>query len=348
MVFELLNSFSNNNAIESIFYRGLYKDQYLYKKEWFQKYYALPLPNFFDSRLVNFLDDLGSKIVYQYESTNNQIYHSFYHRIPKKKKGPLVVHAYDMIQELFYAMPKAAAFKKKSFEAADLIIAISQSTKNDLCRVYPVINPKKVMVAHLGVDEIFFRQQANGKKTGRPYMLYVGGREYAYKNFNLLLDTFISRKYFLDFDLVLVGGEKELKMDQKVKVENTTGKGSWLVQKFGDDQMLADLYAGASVFVYPSLYEGFGIPVLEAMAAGCPVVACNASSIPEVAGDCALLFDPKNPSGLAEHIEKIITDKNLTANLVEKGRSHARQFTWQAMAEKVYQVYVNLNDNYSL
>lgn len=342
MVFELMKKFGKKNNMEKIFYRGFYADRYPFKKEWFKKYYGLKAPSFLNGKLINFLDDAGSKIAYKLNSGQNLIYHSFYHRIPKNHKGPLVVHAYDMIQELFYSMPKASEFKRKSFEKANLIVAISKSTKDDLCRICSV-SPDKVMVAHLAADEIFFEKRASAEKVyKRPYMLYVGGRGYKYKNFDFLLDIFISKKYFLDFDLVLFGGEKNLAPEQKEKIKKTAGEGNWLLQEFGDDKKLPGLYANASVFCYPSLYEGFGIPLLEAMAAGCPMVACDSSSVPEVVGGAGLLFDPKDPDDLPRKIEKIINDKKMAADLVWKGKERARQFTWDKTADTIYQSYLKL------
>ena len=280
---------------------------------------------------MNFLDNLWMNSVYKLYATHDTIFHSLYYRIPKNPRGPVVVHAYDMIQELFGGNAKTIQFKKKAFDRADLIVAISESTKHDLCRLYP-INPQKVIVAYPGVGEIFFKKFP--KLAGaaiRPYMLYVGARNYSYKNFDFLLNTFIEKKYFLNFDLVVFGGEE---LDQKQ---------SWLRREFGSDETLAGLYAGASLFIYPSLHEGFGIPPLEAMAAGCPVIASDASSIPEVVGDAGLLFDPKDPNDLAEKIEQIINHKALANDLIEKGKIRARQFTWDAMTEKIHQAYMILH-----
>ena len=341
MVFEMLKSLNNKKDIDKIFYRGAYVDKYDYKKEWFLKYYGFKAPLFLNNRLVNILDNVGNKFAYWLNNKPDLIYHSFYHRIPKNHKGPLVVHAYDMIQELFYNMPKASAFKKKSFEKADLIIAISQSTKNDICKMYP-INPDKVVVAHLGVNNIFFNEHQFSEKTKKPYMLYVGSRLYDYKNFNLLLDTFINKKYFLDFDLILFGGEKEITEDQKNKISGVNSE-KWLKQEFGDDGKLSNLYKGAAVFIYPSIYEGFGIPPLEAMASGCPVIASKSSSLPEVVGEAGLLFDPKSPEDLAIKIDRVINDKSLSNELILKGKERAKHFTWDKMTDIIYQQYMNFS-----
>ncbi len=342
LVFELTKSFSEIKELEKIFYRGLYIDQYPFKKEWFKKYYGIRVPAFFDSRFVSFLDNMGAEMAYKFNASSDLIYHSFYHRIPKNPKGPVVVHVYDMIQELFYNSTKTIKFKKKSFDAADLIISISESTKKDLCELYP-IDPKKVIVAYSGVNEVFLKDRISTKRANkRPYMLYIGSRSYSYKNFDLLLNTFIDKKYFFDFDLILAGGEKNLAPEQKEKIKNTVKQGSWLLQEFCDDEKLADLYSDASVFIYPSLYEGFGIPPLEAMARGCPVVASNVSSIPEVVGDAGLLFNPKDSDDLAQKIEMIINNKSTALNLIEKGKIRAKQFTWNASADTIYQGYLKL------
>ncbi len=339
--FELIKELSKKKDIEQIFYRGFYVDNYPFKKEWFSKYYGIKRQDFLKGRIFNFLDNVGANYFYNANADKNLIYHSLYYRVPKNSKGPVVVHCYDMIQELFGGNIKTIRFKKKSFDAANLIIAISESTKKDLCRLYP-INPKKVIVASPGVSEVFFDSNNFVKITPkRPYMLYVGGRNYEYKNFDILLNTFIDKKYFLQFDLVVFGGEKELTSVQKEIIRKYNG-GTWLRQEFGNDEKLADIYAKATVFIYPSLYEGFGIPPLEAMACNCPVVASNTSSIPEAVGDAGLLFNPKDPNDLAEKIDKILHDKELSKNLIEKGKARAKQFTWSAMAEQIYQAYTKL------
>jgi len=341
LVFELIKSFNRFNDLEKVLYRGLYIDQYPFDKEWFAKYYGLKRPSFLNNHLINLLDNMSMEAAYGFNASSDLIFHSFYYRIPKKPRGPVVVHIYDMIQELFNSNQKTINFKKKSFDAANLIISISESAKKDLCEIYP-INPEKVIVAHSGVNETFFKERPLSERVGRPYMLYVGSRNYSYKNFDILLDTFINKKYFFDFNLVLVGGEKSLNSQQKEKIKNTAGQGAWLLQEFCDDERLIGLYSNASVFICPSLYEGFGLPLLEAMACGCPVVASNASSIPEVVGDAALLFYPKNSDDLSAKIETIINNKALASDLIKRGKIRTKQFTWDAAADIIYQGYLKL------
>ena len=340
--FELMKELGKKKDIEQIFYRGFYIDNYSFEKEWFSKYYGMKKPDFLKGRIFNLLDNIGVNYFYNINADKNLIYHSLYYRVPKKPKGPVVVHCYDMIQELFGGNLKTIRYKKKSFDKADLIIAISESTKKDLCKLYS-IDSEKVIVAYPGVSQTFLKGcELIKREKERPYMLYVGARNYKYKNFNFLLDIFIKKKYFLDFNFILVGGEKDLTPEQKIKIKNTVGSGSWFLQKFCDDEKLAELYSGATVFVYPSLYEGFGIPPLEAMACGCPVVASNASSIPETVGDAGLLFDPDDADDLIKQIEKIITDKPTALNLIEKGKIRAKKFGWDDMADIIYQGYLKL------
>ena len=299
-------------------------------------------PGFLLGRIGSFLDIVFMNIWYGMYANKKTIFHSLYYRIPKYPKGPVVINAYDMIHELFGSNQKIIAFKKHALLKSDVIISSSEHTKKDICRLYPTITPQKIVVAYPGVNEIFFKIKTTFQNNSRPYMLYVGPRSYKYKNFNLLLDTFIHRQYFLNFDLVLVGGEKDLTDAQKNKIQNTKNGVAWIRQEFCDDERLAKLYSNATVFIYPSLYEGFGIPPLEAMASGCPVVASSASAVPESVGDSGLLFDPNNADDLAQKIEMILADKVFVTKLIEKGRARAKQFTWNKMADVIYRTYIKL------
>jgi len=351
--FELMQSFAQTQRIEQILYKGIYIDRYPFKKEWFKRYYGFRRPTTRGMRFTipidNFirpLHDVAVELAYTANASSDLIYHSTYYRTPKRHRGPVVVHAYDMIHELYNGDSKTILTKKKAFKAADLIIAISQSTKKDLCRLYS-IDPSMIVVAYPGISKVFrswnsdrMRNAKAERNDGRPYMLYVGSRGW-YKNFDLLLKVFIDCGYFHDFDLILVGGGRALSIQQQEAVSRT-GKENWLKHKFCDDIELASLYGNAATFICTSQYEGFGIPLVEAMACGCPVVAPNTSSIPEVVGDAALLFDPENPEDLKRQIDRTINDRALSMSLIEKGRLRAQRFSWEAMADAVYEGYTRV------
>ena len=281
-------------------------------------------------RVIRLIDDILMNLSYNFFADNNTIYQSFYYRVPKKPKGPVVVFAYDMIQEIFDQSPKAVNFKKKAFEKADLIIAISQSTKNDLCRIYPQINPNKVSVVNMGVSDIFWHKHRQIPSQLKPYFIYVGPRNYPYKNFNLLLDVFKENKFYDDFDLVVIGGEKDLFQAKKY---------DWVIHRFCTDQELASFYSGAMALIYPSLYEGFGIPPIEAMAAGCPVIASNTSSMPEVIGDAGFLFNPKSKDDLADKMKEVVNSGILRQEMIKRGKERAKQFNWQIAVDKILYEY---------
>jgi glycosyltransferase involved in cell wall biosynthesis len=342
--FELMRSLGQAQQVEQILFRGMYIDLYPFRRKWFKRYYGLRWPLVRGFSFIRPLDDMWMELEYRVNAASDLIYHSTYYRLPKRVRGPVVVHAYDMIHELYSGGLNCKMLKKKALETADLIISISESTKRDICEIYQ-IDPRKVIIAYPGVSSVFHKNTRLNSRAERdderPYMLYVGVRGW-YKNFDLLLNTFVRKKYFSDFDLILVGGERKLSVQQQQVVADSVGKRTWLKHKFPSDRELAQLYSDAAVFVCTSLYEGFGIPLVEAMASGCPVIAPNTSSVPEVVGDAALLFDPKDAENLGRQMDRVISDESLRTALIERGQLRAMLFSWEAMAEKIYEGYLGV------
>lgn len=203
---------------------------------------------------------------------------------------PTVVTVYDMIHELFpqnfSSTDMTSRDKRRSVEAANLVICISHSTAEDLIRIFSVPRDK-VRVVHLGFSDVFSRASASRSAAkSRPYLLYVGNRG-GYKNFAGFLRAYASSSRLQSaFDMVLFGGS-DFTAEERRLISDVGVRGDSVRRVTGSDVDLAQAYAGAHLFVYPSKYEGFGIPPLEAMAAGCPVACSNSSSIPEVVGDAA-------------------------------------------------------------
>ncbi|OKH31819.1 glycosyl transferase family 1, partial [Calothrix sp. HK-06] len=177
----------------------------------------------------------------------------------------------------------------------------------------------------------------------RPYLLFVSNIE-PRKNINALIKAFnyLKSKYNIPHNLVLIGKKGWRYEPVFTAIEDSHWSDSIYHLDYLSDDLVALFYSKADVFVYPSHYEGFGLPVLEAMTLGAPVVSSNCSSIPEVAGDAALLINPSEPLELAESILKIISDSHLRQELIIKGKERAKLFTWERTARETLQAYRSL------
>lgn len=171
-----------------------------------------------------------------------------------------------------------------------------------------------------------------------PFILYVGLRG-EYKNFALVLAAFAqSSKINNNYKIVCFGGGKFNREEQMMLKQ--VGLADRVIWLSGTDEILANLYKYASVFVYPSLYEGFGIPPLEAMHYGCPVLTCNTSSIPEVVGSAGLYFDTTNMEELRDKMEKVLSDDELKQKLIKLGHQQEQHFNWDTCANETLQFYI--------
>jgi len=216
------------------------------------------------------------------------------------------------------------------------VIVPSHAVKRDLVEKLSV-QEDKVAVIHHGVDQEFFpagplEPERRAFDLPERYILFLGAME-PRKNLATLLEAYrqLPEELRREYPLIVAGasGWKNRKLRAELEREKARG-----VRSLGyvPPQALPLVYGGASVFVFPSLYEGFGMPLLEAMAAGAPVVTSNVSAMPEVVGDTGLIVDPKSPAELAAAIERVLADRDLRAALSEKGRQRAREFTWEKTA----------------
>jgi glycosyltransferase involved in cell wall biosynthesis len=255
-------------------------------------------------------------------------------------RRPVVLTVWDMIHERFTKQFKDGALvvemKRKAVEAAHSIICISENTKKDLLERYPHVTEKCVRVTHLASE--FNERMAYGPELipSRPYFLYVGARA-GYKNFSTVLAAFGklagARR---DIALCVVGTPFSTAEQRNVTEAKLSGR----VEHYGQasDAQLAKLYRHSLALVYPSLYEGFGIPLVEAMACGTAVVASNRSSLPEVLGGAGLLFDPESDD-LSDVLLSLIDDPAERERLVALGRKRARNFTWDRTVAQTLDVY---------
>jgi glycosyltransferase involved in cell wall biosynthesis len=253
-----------------------------------------------------------------------------------------VVLVYDMIHELMpvvsqrwprswvdgVSLRRFLRRKRQAVVSADYVIAISQHTRRDLLRLYPELSPAKVSVHYLAASPTFSLGSAQKAASDR-YILFVGRRD-GYKNFRSLLAAFagcaplyeafelrvVSSNPWTDEELALLGPARD----------------RIILMSCVDDVELAELYRGATVFVYPSLYEGFGLPILEAMACGTPVICCRRASIPEVAGDAVEYFDPERPGDLSRALQEVCFSEPYQARLHHAGLARCTLFSWDRFA----------------
>jgi len=257
------------------------------------------------------------------------------------KGKPFVLTVYDMthevMPELFAPNNPTMGNKKMLAERAEKVIAISHSTKNDLVRICG-IDPSKVSVVHLAspLDGLTVKGE---RPSGLPdqYVLFIGNRG-GYKNFTFLVEAMVGLLKVDQTMHIVCGGGAPFSEDERTMFREK-GIEDRVIQFPVDDSTLVALYRGARAFVYPSLYEGFGLPILEAFGCGCPVIASNRSSFPEIAGDAGLYFDPSDMASLENTIYKVITDECTRARMIERGYARAKNFSWERMTEETIAVY---------
>jgi len=233
---------------------------------------------------------------------------------------------------------------KRTIRNCNFIIVDSENTKKDVIKIFKVPE-EKIDVVYLGVDEkykILNKKQSlflskKYTKTDK-FILYVGTLE-PRKNIPNLIRAYCKIKDKLPYKLIITGKKgwkykpifdliSELKLEDDV-----------IFTGYIPEEDLPALYNGASAFVFPSLYEGFGLPPLEAMACGCPVITSNTSSLPEVVGDAGIMVDPNDVDELAKQIERVLTDKKLRDSMIKKGLKQAKKFSWEKCAKETLKVY---------
>lgn len=253
---------------------------------------------------------------------------------------PFVLTVYDMIHELFAEQidpnGQYAEEKRKAILAASAIICISENTRKDLLERYS-LPEERVTVTYLA-SEINARLSYGSEPVpSQPYYLYVGSRS-SYKNFDLLLTAFAKAASVQpEIRLCVVGSSFNQTEEKLIADLNLTGH----IEHYGyaSDTHLAKLYRCSVAFVYPSLYEGFGIPPLEAMSCGTAVVASNCSSIPEVVGDAGILFNPKSTADLADSLLYLLDNPTERDRLIAKGYQRAQAFSWDKTVAQTLNVY---------
>ena len=276
------------------------------------------------------------------------IYHPTYYEqasasIPRRRRMILTVA--DLIPEKYFqTLPRFQGLlndRRALILQADCLLVISESTRSDLLEYYPV-DPARVRLTYpaSGLGEVKDAPLPSEIRE-RPYFLYVGTRS-RYKNFDVLLRAFADCPELLEgFSVVCFGGTGDfLEPEVSFMEAHRLRDRFFFVQ--GDDSLLKGFYRHAQALVYTSRYEGFGLPPLEAMEAGCPVVCCRTSSLPEVVGEAAEFFDPDEPADLAAALLRVASDSQLRTEWREAGCARASLFSWQRTVADTLAVYQDI------
>jgi len=240
----------------------------------------------------------------------------------------------------------------KGIRKAVRIIAISEATKKDLIN-YLKIPDERINVIYGGIDHTIFKPLSHPTDFEYPYILFVGS-EHPRKNLPTLLKAFKKLKEqprFKDLKLVKVGkaGGKEADFrEQTTGVINSLNLDNEVIfTEFISEESLRAYYCSAECFVFPSLYEGFGFPPLEAMACGCPVISSDSSSLPEVVAEAAIKVSPHDVAELADALKEVLTNRELKGSLIRKGTEQAARFSWEQTAKKTLKVYEEVEESFS-
>ncbi|MEN8154844.1 MAG: glycosyltransferase family 1 protein [Acidobacteriota bacterium] len=258
------------------------------------------------------------------------------------KEKPFVLTVFDMIFEkhlLKTDQNKLISNKKVLAERSAKIIAISENTRKDIIEILG-IESNKIEVIGLAGDHILAEKDISSPVLNERYILYVGNRK-GYKNFTLFLESVAPvLKEKKDLYLVCAGGG-EFTEEEKLLFINE-GVNSKVHFFEVDNISLSNLYKNAELFIFPSVYEGFGIPVLEAFLLNCPVLLSDTEVFREIAGDAALFFDPVNKTSIRNTITEALENKGLTDDLKEKGLERGKSFSWEKTAKQTFDLYQKL------
>ncbi len=285
---------------------------------------------------------------------NIDLFHAPHYVLPPLIQCRSVVTIHDVIHLLFpeylpgrlaYAYARASLFAAAS--RADRILTVSETSKNDILRRFKV-PAQKIAVIYNAIDERLNVRPSEEQVTrvreryqlDDPFVLYVGNIK-PHKNLERLIDAFdrLRRSGFDRVRLLIIGDEISKYPALRRSVHQHKLHKHVRFFGFVPIETLAVLYRLASVFVFPSLYEGFGLPPIEAMACGTPVVTSNVSSLPEVVGDAALLVDPYDPESIADGMRQLLTNAELRATLCARGLAQACKYSWQQSIEQVHEIY---------
>ena len=289
-------------------------------------------------KLMKFINRRNDKKHIQNESEYDLYHPTYYEAVTYPNNRPVVITAHDFISELFpqgSGGSEITEYKRESFRRADKIICISENTRQDLLKLFPEVDELKTELVYHALTW----ETKEPLPAEKPYILFTGVRN-AYKNFPRFVRAVAPLLQKYDLDLLCSGhgfSEGELQMFEELGIKDRVH------HKFAKDkEELQDMYRSAFLFVFPSLYEGFGFPILEAYASGCPIALSNTSCFPEIAGDAGTYFNPESESSIQEAVKSLIGSEDLRNKMRGKGYNRLSKFTVEKLIQNTAAVYKQL------
>lgn len=324
-----INNFLQKNKIYSKIFSGIHINEYLKERNAGLFISSIPL---YTTKVLKLANQYTLSLIIKFYKPNI-LHRTFYTKITDyNKKIKNVITIYDLIHEIYFNK-----FNKKNiFDNTDIILCPSYKTKEDLIYYYN-LPEEKIKISYIPINK-FEVGILKEKVIKENYILYVGDRK-RYKNFNnLILALSIKKKLLRNIKLVFFGGDNfNINEINFIKKNNLNLNN--IIQIFGNDLILKNLYQNSNLLVFPSKYEGFGLPPLEAMSLGCPVTCSNHPAILEGTGDAAKIFDPNCPEDIADSIEKILINSDYKKKLILKGYERAKLFDEEIHYKKLVEVY---------
>jgi glycosyltransferase involved in cell wall biosynthesis len=344
----------------------------IYKAYFSKKFQSLPrysLKSIFIRALTKTLD-ITKLCLYDcnqyFDSKRYDIFHSTYYKLPSKELTcnlPRLLTIYDLIPIKFsrYISSSSASYFKEIINSIDInndwVICISEYTRQEFCE-YTRMPIERVFVCPLAADKQFHpvtnldvikETKENHKIPENQYFLCLASQLQLHKNIPHLIDSFVTlihEQPNLDINLVLIGTNRYKRPEiEKVLEKIAEYQDRIIMTGYVPDEDLSAIYSGATAFIFPSLYEGFGLPVLEAMQCGTPVISSNSTSLPEVVGDAGILVDPTDQNQLCQAMLDVLTDEVLRESLKQKGLERAKQFSWKKCADQTVEIYKKIIDS---
>lgn len=327
----------------------IYSNNHYLKYVNFAPHFSIPrewgfIPN--KDKIIEKLERYNYKLIKkELKKQDFDLFHPTYYEnyfLGYLRKKPFVLTVHDMIHELFpeqFGGDPTVENKIILAKNATKIIAVSEQTKKDIIRFYD-IDPDKIEVTYLAnsfANKKILNNKLFKQKLPNKYVLFVGVRG-GYKNFKNFIQAMIPLMQKDKELYVIAGGSCVFTDEESAFLERSELKDRVLQKKVTDSNII-ELYQNALAFVFPSMYEGFGIPVLESFSCGCPLIVSNRGSLPEVAADASEYIDPYDVSCISDSIEKVIYNEDLRQELIVKGYEQVAKFSWDKTAEKTKKIY---------